>query len=302
MKRLTFLFSLVLFFACNDAPAGETETDANQTLQEETAETETPTEPASAEETTPVKFNKYLGYYVGDFEAKEFDSDQNYSYINRITISIEEMMDGEISGRSIVAGNDRPFSGTFNQRESGLVEVAVKEPGDDKYDGAFSFTINPDGSLVEGIWKAYNTGLAVPERIYELDKKTFTYNASLELPEHVGWAQLYNGEHPEEYVDFAEALSEDVLAFNPSSDKLSKTDVENMYQGDLEILRNSIYARHGYSFKNRKMRYIFDSYVDWYIPVSVDVRAQLTSLEKENIELVKRYEDHAEKYYDVFGR
>ena len=50
------------------------------------------------------------------------------------------------------------------------------------------------------------------------------------------------------------------------------------------------------------MRYFFDSNIDWYIPISTDVRAELTELEKENIDLLKRYEEHAEQYYDHFGR
>ena len=75
-----------------------------------------------------------------------------------------------------------------------------------------------------------------------------------------------------------------------------------MYQGDLEVMRNSIYARHGYSFRNRRMRFLFDQLVDWYMPVSVNITGELTDLEKKNIDLLKRYEAHAEKYYDVFGR
>ena len=66
--------------------------------------------------------------------------------------------------------------------------------------------------------------------------------------------------------------------------------------------RNSIYARHGYSFKNRKMRYFFDNYIDWYMPVNTDIRNSLTDIEKRNIELLKRYEEHAENYYDEYGR
>ncbi len=75
-----------------------------------------------------------------------------------------------------------------------------------------------------------------------------------------------------------------------------------MYKADLEILRNSIYARHGYSFKNKRIRYVFNHHVDWYIPVSIDVRAKLTPLEVANIDLIKRYEGHADRYYDTFGR
>ena len=78
--------------------------------------------------------------------------------------------------------------------------------------------------------------------------------------------------------------------------------MSNMHKGDLEVIRNAIYARHGYFFKNRKMRYLFDYAVDWYIPLYTDVRGMLTEVERKNVDLLKRYENHASKYYDSFGR
>lgn len=75
-----------------------------------------------------------------------------------------------------------------------------------------------------------------------------------------------------------------------------------MYKTDLEIIRNTIYARHGYSFKKRKIRTIFDRHLEWYIPFSIDVSKELTEIEQKNIALIKRYEKHAETYYDSFGR
>ena len=50
------------------------------------------------------------------------------------------------------------------------------------------------------------------------------------------------------------------------------------------------------------MRTLFDNAITWYMPVSTDVTSLLTETEKKNIALIKRYEAHAEKYYDVFGR
>ena len=78
--------------------------------------------------------------------------------------------------------------------------------------------------------------------------------------------------------------------------------VANQYKGDLEVIRNAVFARHGYSFKDRRMRYFFDQNVNWYIPVSSDVSKELTPLEWKNVELLKRYEKHADKYYEYFGR
>jgi hypothetical protein len=41
---------------------------------------------------------------------------------------------------------------------------------------------------------------------------------------------------------------------------------------------------------------------DWYVPVSTDVRNDLTAIEKKNEALIKRYEKYAAEYYDDFGR
>ncbi len=240
-----------------------------------------------------------LGTYTGGFEASVFNERKDYVYENRITVSIDSISDNIVRGRSIVAGNDRPFEGNFKM-EGKLFKVEAVEPGDDKYDGKFSFTIDPDKNTVSGIWKANDRKLDVTERKYTLAKKQFKYDASLNLPEDVQWAELYD-KNPK-FPDKFESLTPDVTKFNASSTELTKKDVENLYKGDLEIIRNTIYARHGYSFKNRRLRFIFDQFVPWYMPLNTDIRSDLTEIEKKNIELIKRYEDHAEKYYDVYGR
>ncbi len=70
---------------------------------------------------------------------------------------------------------------------------------------------------------------------------------------------------------------------------------------EIEIIRNEIYARHGYSFRNLKMRRIFDA-KEWYIPMAVDIRDQFTEIEVQNIDMLYHYEDYYDEYYDGFGR
>jgi hypothetical protein len=239
------------------------------------------------------------GYYVGMFKASIFDRNKKPSYSNKITVSIDSMKDKIVYGHSIVAGNWRPFQGEWFHQED-VLQVNAKEPGDDRYDGAFEFSIYPESQMITGIWIANDENLAVTQREYTLEKRIFTYNPNLELPEFIAWRDLYDQNN--EIAGGAEFLTEDVLKVNASNKLLKKEDVENLYKGDLEVIRNSIYARHGYSFKNRKIRYVFDSSVDWYMPVSVDIRDKITELEWQNIELIKRYEEHATAYYDTFGR
>jgi len=256
------------------------------------------------EELKITNFKEFLGQYIGDFKASgnEIDSKKNPSITNKINISIDEIntQSNLVKGHSIVAGNLRHFKGEFYFQNNKL-KVYASEPGNNKYDGTFNFTINL--KKLKGTWQAKNEDIAVKKRYYDLEKKSFFYNKNLKI--------VFNSRFMLSSVDpyflgdmgkYFESTSEAIAKINASTQKLTSKDLENLYKGDLEIIRNAIYARHGYSFKNRKMRYFFDRQVDWYIPVSIDVRNQLTKLELENIELIKRYEEHAEKYYDYFGR
>jgi hypothetical protein len=89
--------------------------------------------------------------------------------------------------------------------------------------------------------------------------------------------------------------------YNASVDTLTSEFVSELSKADIYILRNSIFARHGYSFKKKDLRSYFDRQ-EWYIPVHADIKADLTDIEKQNIKVLLAYEEHAEEYYDYFGR
>lgn len=302
MNKWFLILAVLLMQACGNKSENESSNQAQEAIQEEMAETTTQIaveeehpEPVSE----PEQAEAYFGYYVGFFEAVDMNYDKDPVPFNKITISVDSISGDVLYGHSVVAGNERPFSGPFVVAGDSI-KVVASEPGDDRYDGVFSFTIQPQDEVLAGTWAANNKRLAVSSRQYQLEKKTFSYDPQLALSEEVGWSNLYE-KYPK-YPDKSESLTEDVSKFNASTYELKKEDVENMYQGDLEVMRNAIYARHGYSFKNRKMRFIFDHEVEWYMPVSTDIRGQLTALERKNIDLLKRYEQHAERYYDEFGR
>ena len=82
---------------------------------------------------------------------------------------------------------------------------------------------------------------------------------------------------------------------------LKEEDVENLGKSALELMRNEIFARHGYCFKKKDLREQFED-KDWYIPNTVDIKKDLTEVEKKNIALIKKYEKYAEEYGDDFGR
>lgn len=298
MLTLVLLFGLALLTACGSpASSSDPNSDASAITPFDTL---APLPPERKESTAATRVHpEAIGSYAGAFEAAEYDENADFVYANKITIFIDSFNVTTAFGHSVVAGNLRSFSGPYKEVKEGL-EITGKEPGDDRYDGVFTFVLNSEAGLLKGTWKANNNKLPVTGRTYELKYRRFAYNPNLDLPEDVLWDALY--EKHAEYAGEGEFLTQDVFKYNPSKEALTRQQVENMYKGDLEVMRNAIYARHGYSFKNRKMRFIFDRYVEWYMPVSTDIRGDLTPLEKKNIDLMKRYEEHADRYYDVFGR
>lgn len=282
MKQAFLIIALAALAACNNAaPKPEKKTTA----------------PSARSLAMPVVKYGVEGLYTGAFVPEKFREDKEV-FENKITIFIDSLDGNTLYGHSVVAGNERPFKGTCT-KEGGLYSVQATEPGDNRYDGRFSFTIDPEQKSITGRWMSNNATLAVTERSYELKQRSYKYDPALSLPEGLIGDPIYNSYLRDS--DSAEALTSDVLIKNASATLLKSADVENMYKADLEVLRNAIYARHGYSFKNPRMRLLFD-YVDWYMPVSTNVTHLLTEVENKNIALIKRYEAHAEKYYDAFGR
>ncbi len=65
-----------------------------------------------------------LGSYVGPFGD------------NKITLLITKVIGDTVEGRSVVGGNDRPFSGLATLAND-IYTINAKEPVDNKYDGTF---------------------------------------------------------------------------------------------------------------------------------------------------------------------
>ena len=281
--------------------------------------------PEQTKESNGIDSSDPIGYWVGYFEQDEekmgerkemwLDDGIYWNRNNKINISIDEIRDTIVMGHSVVAGNDRPFKGTVEKivdqdAQSIIYAFQVKEPGDDPYDGVFSFKLL-DGKLM-GTWEAFNN-INIKYRKFNLEKKKFTYDPNIQLEDvriYVDWKketkkthfQEQDGDDVYEWMreEFATATHK-IYEINASNTLLTKEDVENLVRGDLTIIRNTIYARHGYSFKNQPLRVFFDAQ-SWYIPVHADIRDDFTEIELKNIKLLLNYEKNAAEYYDSFGR
>lgn len=77
-----------------------------------------------------------------------------------------------------------------------------------------------------------------------------------------------------------------------SDRKLTESDLNGKTINELEVMRNSIYARYGYRFKRDDLFNHFSQY-SWYNPTTSDITAvyNMTSdIEKYNIDFIKRHE------------
>ncbi len=256
----------------------------------------------------PKIHQEWNGNWVGDFIAEEYKPDAEYSYSNKINIRIIKISSKfEVRGQSIVAGHKRNLAGSFDEKEN---KFLVKEPGTNKYDGSFEFTIN--NNTLTGVWNSFDTSLAVTKRRFSLTKASFVYNKNLMLPKaedydlyidyEKGQDKKVKEDSGEEYTQtFFRRASDIILKLNASTTELKEDDLKNLKKLELEIIRNTVYARHGYTFSKRSYRQFFDP-VDWYVPMYDNVEDSLTKLEQNNIALLKRFEKYAEDNYDTFGR
>jgi hypothetical protein len=254
-----------------------------------------------------------IGSWVGDFKATKNDGSDNVVYTNKITILIKNIAGKKIIGQSVVAGNVRTFVGYFDITAE--YQYILIEPGDDKNDGVFKF--NFIDKTIKGVWIANNPKLTVSEREYTLNIQDFNYDASLMMPEYGQYVDRYHSKTQDfsyeeqdengkiiilkDQEQVYKSAGDIISKLNASTTKLTENDLKNLKKLELEIIRNTIFARHGYTFKKKTYRQFFDP-VDWYVPVSNDVSKDLTPIEIENIEILTRFEKYSEDHYDSFGR
>ncbi|UCA58567.1 YARHG domain-containing protein [Chryseobacterium rhizoplanae] len=263
----------------------------------------------------PEIHKEYYGVYTGDFAGMEKvvddvdGSEYDENIYKKISLKINRITKDSVYGQSIVNGNQRPVRGVFNETSKSFV---LDEPGNDKTDGRFEIKLN--GDSLTGKWNAFNKkAVKAPVKTLKLIKKDFVYNPNFMLDPD---SNLVDWNNPKDFVEkYTDSdgktesyttsknrvASDAVFKLNASKQKLSEKDLKNLRKLDLEIIKNSVFARHGYSFKKETYRDFFEQ-TNWYIPVSNNVDNELSPMEKDNVALLNRFIKYAEDKYDSFGR
>jgi hypothetical protein len=263
----------------------------------------------------PEVHKEYYGVYTGDFAGMEKVVDDvdgteyEENFYKKISIKINRITKDSVYGQSIVNGNQRPVRGVFNETTKSFV---LDEPGNDKTDGRFEVKLS--GDSLTGKWNAFNKkAVKAPLKSLKLIKKDFVYNPNFMLDPD---SNLVDWNNPKDFVEkYTDSdgktesyttsknrvASDAVFKLNASKQKLSEKDIKNLRKLDLEIIKNSVFARHGYSFKKETYRDFFEQ-TNWYIPVSNNVDNELSPMEKDNVALLNRFIKYAEDKYDSFGR
>lgn len=305
---------LFLTISCKEAIKNEVKFKAEQTFEEIQF-----VEPKVSNSLVVKSKEDLLGYWVGDFNANLSDEAMNTiygeeKYVNlisrKITFSIDEIKGDSIIGHSISAGNISPFKGLLVENTSNF-EMKVDEFKRERTDGNFAIRIKKADSIMKGDWVAYHPeDVKISSRIFDLKKKLFIYDKDAPLNNTFRNTDKFKNITITDTIDDEVEVYEDTEYFsttqkifdkNASSEELTTEFVANLTKADIFILRNSIFARHGFAFRDKQLRMYFEQF-EWYMPVFGDVKDELTEIERKNIDLLLRYEQNAEEYYDTFGR
>ncbi|TLP72897.1 YARHG domain-containing protein [Maribacter sp. ACAM166] len=105
-----------------------------------------------------------------------------------------------------------------------------------------------------------------------------------------------SNDKPKDEDSNVETINNEVSVKYPESStrQLTKSELTKLSLEELQIMRNEIYGRHGYIFKEggKMMKYFSEQ--SWYKPQFTNVDSKLTTIEKSNVELIVNEEKNKE--------
>lgn len=115
----------------------------------------------------------------------------------------------------------------------------------------------------------------------------FGYNRAISYINRNGFSLIT--EKAETNKNIKSKTEEQYICPYSSERLLTENDLYNKTSKELRIMRNEIYARHGYIFQSKDLREYFSS-KSWYSEKYNDVSFLLTEIEERNILFIKKHE------------
>jgi len=171
-----------------------------------------------------------------------------------LNISITSIAGNIAQGYSIIDGDFSTLKGWLKTEDNINYAFGMSQENN-KDNGYFEFNINLENIELSGSWEPFTGGESA--KVFSLNKSRFKYQAN---------AGLYSEASKEKY----------------NNEMISKFDSDQ-----LKYIKNEIYAKHGYSFKDDSLSLVFSKF-DWYYPVNLDVRHLLTDIELSNLEAIRQ--------------
>lgn len=223
------------------------------------------------------EISKYFGGFTG-YQLREFYKTDTIKYIGYFFNPLQDDVtwDEEIPKRLFKAG----IHSWFSEKGHLLKEI--------KYLNAeFYFYENPkaDSDYEYYLWLGFNEEFILFER-------TYSGNLSNNIEFENDNTYLKDLMLSDTTTYFEDIISFDGF-FITSLYKLTKKELLsfiNHYNLNLKVIRNEIFARHGYIFKNGGEMDKYFSSKEWYIPKLNNINHLLSDIEKHNIRLIKQLE------------
>lgn len=168
---------------------------------------------------------------------------------------------------------------------------------EESYGGVGTYKGNYKNGKKDGIWEEelYEGEGGFCKGNYKNDEKDGVWDENGEKIRYKNGkvvSESNNKEQPKEtFTNSSHPVIGEALFENLSKHRLSGSDLSSYTKSELRILRNSIFAKHGYIFKSEGLKMYFSQF-EWYKPEFNNVNHKLNSVEKENIKILKQAEDN----------
>ena len=234
-----------------------------------------------------------------DVTAKErLDDEAYFEWLKKNMKQPVGLVKGKIRANFGVDLMGRPCEGAVERMTCTVTNNTDKPISGKDYEitYAYSYFTCSDGSLPDGhatgrksgvdLGKGESADINIAIMDYGLKNVAIKYKVPVE--ELLSGMDIYTGNEYQEYLkEIKESANKnyDWLSTRP----VTPEDLENKSKEELRIMRNWIFARHGYIFKSPDLTEYFSKFA-WYEPTSSNIISKLNKIEQENIALIQAYE------------